>query len=1000
MTRITEKRDVQDRLINYLQGLQWTFIPRYDLPAWRAHDEREPFLLDVLRRQLARLNRWPPSDPRIDALLRRLRLLPANLEGNEHFLHALRNQWTAYDPASQREFNVIFIDYDDLAANEFHFTEEMWVQDKDRRRLDMVLFVNGLPVTLVENKSPRLEDPGKEGFDQVQTTYTTWIPNFVRFPVPFVVAASRLEYGPTWNSSVKAFYKWKTDDRDYGLDALANSFFERSFHLRLLRDYTLFYRIDDATQKYLLRPHQMRTVEKIVERVVSGVAAAQKPSFSKKLGFSEAPDLSPYPNTGLEWHTQGSGKTLTMIVAAHLLRRQPELDSPTVIIVVDRIELEAQMLQNLEAFGLPAVRATSRRKLQELLAADTRGVIVTTIHKFDGIRKHILTRRNVVVLVDEAHRSQEGDLGIDMRAALPNAFFFGFTGTPIDRSQVGKGTFKTFGSPADAEGYHDKYSINESIEDGTTVPLYYTLVPIQLWLDRVTLDQQFSDLLKEFYDVVDEEGAGSQEALSRLLQRADKLMAVLKSPARIDAIVQHLVTHFQEHVNPLGFKAFVVTPDREACMLYKQALDRYLPADWSVVVYSDNPKKDPKEMRDLYLDGDAERQVRKAFRDPDKLPRILIVTEKLLTGYDAPIAYCMYLDKPLKDHTLLQAIARVNRPYADKQNGLIVDTIGVFEDLQRALTFDQKSYSAGIMDLELLRQRFVDLLETADALLAPIGAEHAEDRTERIIDHFFEESVREPFLRLAGELTDAWIVLSPDPFLADYKQRYYAVLDVVETVTSYFRPKTEQRRAIAQFLGRTEALIKQNVDSYEVASPLPLYPINRTLAATIKNDQVSERVKVINLQRSLLAYIDEHKETNPYLESLTAEVEAVIEQLHQRQISAASALEQLQQKTDRAIDAQEERQQSTLDNLAFSLRMTLKANLPAVAQQDHNVEEMAEGVAVYLRENDGWRHNDKLEGQVRLELLRRLLQVLPKPVNPVETKRIVDDLLTMHRITA
>ncbi|MCB0024999.1 MAG: HsdR family type I site-specific deoxyribonuclease, partial [Caldilinea sp.] len=451
--------------------------------------------------------------------------------------------------------------------------------------------------------------------------------------------------GPTWNPSVKAFYKWKANGRDYGLESLVNTFFDRDAHLRLLRDYTLFYRIDDATQKYLLRPHQMRTVEKIVERVVAGAA-----------------DLTA-PDSGLEWHTQGSGKTLTMIVAAHLLRRQPALDNPTILIVVDRLELEAQMLQNLEAFGLPAIHAESRHHLAKLLARDTRGVIVTTIHKFDGIKKGLLSRRNVVVLVDEAHRSQEGDLGIDMRAALPNAFFFGFTGTPIDRSKVGKGTFKTFGSPVDAEGYHDKYSINESIEDGTTVPLYYTLVPIQLWLDRVTLDRHFSELLQEFYATVEEEGAGSQEALSRLLQRADKLMAVLKSPHRIDEIVQHIVAHFQEHVAPLGFKAFTVTPDREACMLYKQAFDRYLPVDWTVVVYSDNPKKDSADMRALYLDDAAERQVRKAFRDPAKQPRIFIVTEKLLTGYDAPIAYYMYLDKPLKDHTLLQAIARVNRPY-------------------------------------------------------------------------------------------------------------------------------------------------------------------------------------------------------------------------------------------------------------------------------------------------------------------------------------------------
>ena len=211
----------------------------------------------------------------------------------------------------------------------------MWVLDKDHRRLDMVRFVNGLPVTLIENKSPKLEDPGKEGFDQVQQT--------------------------------KAFDKWKTDGdgsrggRDFGLEGLASTFFNR---------------------------------------------------------------------------------------AAHLLRRQPTLDNPAILIVVDRIDLESQMLQNCEAFGLPAVRATSKQHLEDLLKRDTRGVIVTTIHKFDGIRQRVMARRNVIVLVDEAHRSQEGDLAIDMRAALPGAFFFGFTGTPVDRSKVGKGTFKTFGSPA------------------------------------------------------------------------------------------------------------------------------------------------------------------------------------------------------------------------------------------------------------------------------------------------------------------------------------------------------------------------------------------------------------------------------------------------------------------------------------------------------------------------------------------------------------------------
>lgn len=421
MTRITEKRDVQDQLINYLIGIGWQFIGQYDFPTWRNHDETQPFLQSVLREQLAALNGWQPGDPRIDEVVRNLRLIPASLEGNETYLHWLRGHRTAYDRDEQREYNVTLIDYEHPEHNHYHFTEEMWFSDRDRRRMDMVLFVNGLPILLIENKSPKLEDPGMEGFDQVQDTYTRFIPEFIKYPVPFAICAARLEYGATWNNSTKAFYRWKTGVRDYGLEDLSKTFFAKDTVLSLLRDYTIFYRLDDAIQKFLLRPHQIRTAEKITARVVDGQ------------------DSLDAPDTGLEWHTQGSGKTLTMIVAASLIRRAKALENPTLLIVVDRLELEGQMLQNLEAFGFPVVtRARSKDHLYQLLESDYRGLIVTTIHKFDRMAEQVCQRRNVIILIDEAHRSQEGDLGIYMRAALPHAFQFGFTGTPINKGKVGQ----------------------------------------------------------------------------------------------------------------------------------------------------------------------------------------------------------------------------------------------------------------------------------------------------------------------------------------------------------------------------------------------------------------------------------------------------------------------------------------------------------------------------------------------------------------------------------
>ena len=227
MMRISEKYDVQRPLINSLIGIGWQFIPPGDFKSagWRGDDETNPFLLGILRQQLAKLNGWHEDDQRIDEVIRQLRLLPANLEGHERFVHWLRGQIPMWDPADKLNRDVKLIDYDELDNNLYHFTEEMPFFDRDRRRMDMVLFVNGLPVLLVENKNPKSQDPGMEGFQQVQGSYTNSIPAFLKYPVPFAVPAARLEYGATWNPSVKAFYRWKAfDGSDAGLEELSKGF--------------------------------------------------------------------------------------------------------------------------------------------------------------------------------------------------------------------------------------------------------------------------------------------------------------------------------------------------------------------------------------------------------------------------------------------------------------------------------------------------------------------------------------------------------------------------------------------------------------------------------------------------------------------------------------------------------------------------------------------------------------------------------------------------------
>jgi len=976
MFRLSEKRDVQEALVTYLLGIGWEYLPPEEVLEVRRGDLREPFLVPIAREQLIALNPGLVTPDNVDDVLRRLRRLHPSIVGNEDFLHYLRGHRTVYSEAEKRERNLTLIDFEDPTRNRFTFTQEFPFEDRDRRRVDMLLFVNGFPVVLIENKNPTRPEPELEAFDQIQHTYTERIPELLKFVQIFAACDVRLHYGATWNDDLKAFYRWKVEGKDYGLEALSKTLFAREHLLHLLRDYVIFFRADDQVHKFVLRPHQMRAVERIVRRVETG----------------EAP-------TGLIWHTQGSGKTLTMIVAAYQLRRLPSLENPTLLVVVDRRELEMQMVQNLEAFGFPAVvRARSKRHLRDLLRSDYRGLIVTLIHKFARIPEELNTRRNIVVLIDEAHRSQEGDLAIYMRAALPNAFYFGFTGTPVDRGKIGRGTFETFGKP-DPTGYLDKYGIDESIEDGTTVPLYYTLAPTELRVDRETLEE-------EFFRVVEEIGIASIEELNRLLDKADKLKAVLKAPDRVDKIAAHIARHYRENVEPLDFKAFVVAVDREACALYKQALDRYLPPEYSRVVYTPY-HKDTALLRQYHLDDAEEKRVRKAFRAPGEMPKILIVTQKLLTGYDAPVLYAMYLDKPLKDHTLLQAIARVNRPYPGKESGLIVDYIGVFEDLQRALAFDTATISKGLIDLEKLRERFADLLLAIQAMIASINLGDDPGRPARIIDYFFEEERRETFVRLFKELQTAYEILSPDPFLRDYLDDYALIVQVYRVIYNYFNPEATKRRVQRDLLRKTDALIREHVEASPVVDTLPLYPINRDIANVVKADNVSERVKVTNLYRSLTVYIEQHQETQPYLIPLGEQVEEVIRRLRERQISVQAALERLEGLAEQAVEAREEQARSDLSNEEFALCWVLKGQGVA------DPEETARTVHRILAEHPGWAYNPRVKGEVRLELYKVLMPRLqgtairerPSEVTAVvrhsgTLKETVDAILRMARVVA
>jgi type I restriction enzyme R subunit len=963
MSLISEKKDVQNRVVDYLGTIGWKCLSATDSLSLRNQNIREPFLIPIIREKLKQLNKGIITDDNVDEVIKRIRLLPTNLRGNEEFLKYLRNQKTVYVEEEKRERNIKLIDYRNPENNHFAITEGLWFEDRDRRQADIVLFVNGFPIGIIENKSPTVEEAEEEAFGQIKL-YTERIPELIKYTQFYTVCNGiRLHYGPTWNYETKTFYRWKTENH-FNFEKLTKTFFDKKEIIKTLQDYVVFLTIDDETHKYLLVPHQRRAVQKAVQRV-----------------------LQESKNKGLVWHTQGAYKTLTMMVTAKKLREAEQLENPTIIVVVDRIELEDQIFKNFQAYGFPNIKiAESRDDLRELLASDYRGLIITIIHKFYGMPKNVNTRNNIIVLIDEAHRSQEGDLGIYMRAALPNAYYFGFTGTPVDKGRIGRGTFETFGYPPD-EPYLDKYFIDESIEDKTTVPLYYTLTKTDLHVDKETLE-------KEFFKVIEEEGIASIEGVNRIIEKAEKTKSILKSPDRVDTVAKNILEHYMQFVEPSGFKAFIVAVDREACALYKEAINKYmkeksLPEEYIRVVYTPD-HKDNDLLRKYWLSEDEEKTLRRAFRSPKELPKILIVTEKLLTGYDAPILYAMYLDKPLKDHTLLQAIARVNRPYKGKTCGLIIDYIGLFDNIQRALTFDAKDMGKGLLPIDALKQRFRELIEQSNKILTKIDILDEQKRLPNIIEYFFEEEKRNGFIKIYKETERIYEVLSPDEFLRDYMRQYKLLVQIYEIIYNTYNPEAERRRLQREILKKTEALIKEEVELRNIVDSLPIYEINKKIATILKADKTSGKVKTVNLHRSLADHIQRRIKEEPYLLSLSEEVEKAIKRLEEKQVSAEEALNELMRIAEKIVAAEEELRKSGLSKEEYSIFWILKTN------QVKQPETLTSKIHSELEKNKEWIYNEHTERTLR----KNLYKILLESVSEKQLVEIVNSLLKMHRIVA
>ena len=820
-----------------LLGTPWRYVRAADLP----RRETDVCVWPLLTEALIRLNPEIAAQPaRADEVIYRLQAIllsgTSNLVySNEEFMSWLRGERSMPFGENHSHVPVRLIDFAQPDSNSLIVTNQYTYRVGGlEKRFDPLLLVNGMPLAIGETKTPvrpavSWADGAKDFLeDYWKTCPAMFVPNVLCF-------ASE---GKTFRySAVGGGYEhwapWReTTDRSPNplleVQKAVQGLLNPDTLLDMLREFTIFPVIQGGRKvKVIARYPQVEAVNQIVERVVKGQT-----------------------RRGLIWHFQGSGKSLLMAFAAQKLKSTPELKNPTVIIVVDRTDLNSQIGSTFDGAQVPNTEmAESRRDLERLLREDTRKTIITTIHKFGEADGVLNARGNIIVMVDEAHRTQEGDLGRKMRAALPNAFLFGLTGTPVARRD--RNTFAWFGSEEDEGGFLNHYSYQQSIRDGATLPVYFEPRPASLKIDRAAVDAGMAALAEDR----NLSAADTQE----LIRRAGRMEHLFKAPRRLTAIADDIATHFRSRVAPVGLKGQVVMYDREACVRMKLLLDERLGPDVSEVVMITQQGDLTRwteagvavsaeqfgRWTELDQDASALEKLLDRFRDSKDPLQLLIVTSKLLTGFDAPINHVMYLDKPLRDHTLLQAICRTNRLYPGKQNGVVVDYLGVFDDVARALDFDPKDIKGVIQNLEELEGQFPVVMAAALAHFGDVdrsvpGFEGLMAAQQALVG----EEARDEFAADYSVVHRYWEVLSPSDALTPYQQDYRWLSAVYQSL----QPPSGIGVLLWHALGpKTIDLIQQNVTVESIPDDLETLILEEGVIQLMSHDQQNEKGRQISI---------------------------------------------------------------------------------------------------------------------------------------------------------
>ena len=985
--------------VDYVAGtknLHYQYLHGEHLDAYGKHHQ-DVFVESWLKDALCRLNPPLAENPNLaDEVIHRLRglLLEAGYSGliraNEMFQEWLLGKQSMPLGKDGEHITIHLIDFNEPHRNHFVVSQQVPFFGVQGAYFDLVLFVNGIPLVVGEVKTPvrdaiSWQDGAADFLGGTKHYWEKQKAFFVPNLLCFASEGKTFCYGPI-GARYKDWAPWhSTEDHDEipkDMRTVLNSA-ERLLHpktlLEILQSFVVFSTVKPGKGKpsfkikILPRYPQYEGAKAIVKRVQTNDA-----------------------KQGLIWHFQGSGKSLLMLFAAQMLKAEPSLKNPTVVVVVDRVDLDTQItgvFNNADVKNVTAVQ--SCKQLEKELAQDSRQILITTIFKFNEIEidhentKGLNDRENIIVLVDEAHRTQEGDLGEKMRWALPHAFFFGLTGTPI--SGLERNTFRLFGADKDPGRYLNRYSYKQSIRDEATLPVKFEPRLVELCIDRDAIDEEF-EALAEQNNLTEEEKAV-------LSQKAGKLENLLLAPRRINAIADDIAEHYKAHVEPKGLKGILVVYNRDAIVtmydllsdrLGKDAVEavmnisqgpveegtdengnpRRLASDWIKWTSKGLPinKEDFQRWQNVDGHSDVLEQILDRYRDVSDPLKLLIVTAKLLTGFDAPICYAMYLDKPLRDHTLLQAMCRTNRLYNDsKKHGLIIDYLGIFEKVANALDYDPKEIEGVVESIQAFKKLLPDAIQKCLDFFP--GVDRSIEGYEGLIlaqDCLSGNERKDQFAAQFNILKRFWEAIHPDKDLDPYRRDYRWLAQVYESI----KPVGGVGSLLWESLGpETIRMIHEHTDIERIRDDIDELVMDAESIFELTEDERKKKAK--RLSFSLIGKI-RGKGNDPRFEELGKRLERLKEQYETGVLDSIDWLKDLLDAACELVRLENETEEDVVsDDKQALTEIFLEVKSDATPQIVARIVEDIDNIVKATR-FDGWQ--DSVSGQRNIkQVLRQTL---------------------------